>query len=262
LADETELRELFHPYDDAPQPPARVRCYSVDEILAEKTRALFERNGRARDVYDIVHLSREFKDAIQIAKAAYIARRKFEFKELGPPTVERILGQVEKETLVAAWNQQLRHQLPHLPPVETFLDDLRGALAWWLEPALAPAEPPAIPTPPSEQPVRRERFPVMATSGAPGRVGAPSARALGAPLDRIRYAARSRLCARVCYHGAARTVEPYALRLARTGNLLLYVYELDCDGRTTGEAKPLEVAEIEVAAVLDRPFRPRFRVEL
>ncbi len=31
-------------------------CYSINEIIAEKARAIAERNGRARDVYDIVNI--------------------------------------------------------------------------------------------------------------------------------------------------------------------------------------------------------------
>lgn len=252
--DEPELREVFHPYDDSPQPPPRVRCYSLNEILAEKTRALCEREGRARDVYDVVHLNREFKDAISAAKVADIARRKFAFKELDPPTVELILSHVDRDALAAAWNQQLRHQLPHLPPVETFFDELRSALAWWLEPTRAQDELPAIPTAPSEQAVPRDRFPAMASFGASSR--------LGAPLDLLRYAARNRLCAILGYHGIARTVEPYSLRLTETGNLLLYAYEIDRGGHPTHGLKAYRLAEIGDASVLDRPFVPRYRVEL
>ena len=52
IADEPALREVHHGYDDAIDPPPKVRCYSINELLAEKTRALVERQGRARDVYD------------------------------------------------------------------------------------------------------------------------------------------------------------------------------------------------------------------
>lgn len=40
-----QQREVFHGYSDAPSPPARVRCYSLNEVLAEKLRALVERSG-------------------------------------------------------------------------------------------------------------------------------------------------------------------------------------------------------------------------
>jgi hypothetical protein len=261
LADRTELRDVFHPYEDSPQPTPRVRCYSVDEILAEKTRALYERNGRARDVYDVVHLSREFKDAVNTTRAADIARRKFAYKGLEPPTVAAILARVDDATLTAAWDQQLRHQLPHLPPVATFLADLHDALAWWLEPERPLAELPPIATSPTEQVVARARFPTSAAPAALASYGAPPS-ALRDPLDWLRYSARNRLCARVVYEGVERLIEPYSLRRPATGNLLLYVYEIDRGDRPTRRVKALKVAEIGAVHITDRPFTPRFRVEL
>jgi predicted nucleotidyltransferase component of viral defense system len=60
LVDPPENRAVFHRYADIPGDAFGVACYSVNEILAEKTRALYERQGRARDVYDVVHISRSF----------------------------------------------------------------------------------------------------------------------------------------------------------------------------------------------------------
>ena len=64
IADTPQLREINHPYNDAMAPTPEVLCYSVNEILAEKSRALYERQGRARDVYDVVHLSRAFRESV------------------------------------------------------------------------------------------------------------------------------------------------------------------------------------------------------
>lgn len=61
IVDSADMREVFHLYSDAPSPSGKVRCYSVNEILAEKTRAISERQGRARDIYDIVNISRNFQ---------------------------------------------------------------------------------------------------------------------------------------------------------------------------------------------------------
>ncbi len=64
LVDPPDHRAVFHGYRDALEPAPRVACYSVNEVLAEKTRALYERRGRARDVYDVVHISRNFREEI------------------------------------------------------------------------------------------------------------------------------------------------------------------------------------------------------
>jgi hypothetical protein len=81
-------------------------------------------------------------------------------------------------------------------------------------------------------------------------------------MDRIRFAARNRLLALVEYHGVPRLVEPYSLRMPRTGNLLLYVYEVQ-RGASGGEGiKSFKVAELGNVKVIDRSYLPRFRVEL
>jgi predicted nucleotidyltransferase component of viral defense system len=262
LADHTDLRELFHPYCDAPTPTPRVRCYSVNEILAEKARALYERSGRARDVYDIVHLSRDFREAIDPRRAAGLATQKFRFKELPPPTVDLILARVESGTLRSDWEQQLRHQVPHLPVVDSFLGDLRGALAWWLEPEHAPIELAAIPSPATEHPVPRQYFPAASTGGRGLLQSRLPSQPLGDPLERIRFAARNRLCAEILYHGVVRIVEPYSLRHRSTGNTLLYGFELVRGGRPSHGIKAFKITEVQAARITDRPFTPRFLVQL
>lgn len=262
LADLPDLRELFHPYGDRWTPVPRVQCYSVNEILAEKSRALYERQGRSRDVYDIIHLSRDFREAINARVAANLAARKFGYKRLLPPTVDMILARVDPATLRADWEQQLRHQVPHLPPVEGFLADLPGALAWWLQPELAPRELAPISRAGDELPVPKQYFPAtMATTSGGGRGGVGLA-VPGGSMEQIRVAARNRLCAEFIYHGASRLVEPYSLRHARTGNLLFYGYELSRNGVPTATIKAYKVEEIASADITDRPFVPRFLVEL
>ena len=51
------LRPVGHDYRDALPPPGHVRCYSFEEVFAEKLRAMAERS-RPRDLYDIVSLFR------------------------------------------------------------------------------------------------------------------------------------------------------------------------------------------------------------
>src|SRR5665811_2391014 len=49
------MRPIQHLYADQLPKPATVRCYSLEEVYAEKIRAMGER-GRPRDHYDIVFL--------------------------------------------------------------------------------------------------------------------------------------------------------------------------------------------------------------
>lgn len=251
LATDPELREIHHPYPDQADPPARAKTYSLEEVLAEKSRALYERQGRARDVYDVVHLSRAFRDTIDRAKARQCVESKFAFKGIGAPTVAGIVGRIDQDVLKANWDHQLGHQLPALPPVDGFIDELEGALRWWLEPAAArpPAEP--VPAKSGETLVERVFFPSY-QSFAAGR----------SHLETVRFAARNRLCVRLGYHGHEQLVEPYSLRLPRTGNELLYVHERTKDGFPVEDIRAYKLDEIESAATTNIPFTPRWRVEL
>jgi predicted nucleotidyltransferase component of viral defense system len=269
IADTTVARSIFHAYGDALDPVPSANCYSVNEILAEKTRALYEREGRARDVYDLVHLSRNFRDAIDPQTASDVLRRKFAFKELPDPGVEMIIQRVDEDVLRGNWENQLAHQLPVLPPVESFLVELKDAVMWWLEPGNAAKPLPQVPMKDGEKPVPRQHFPRSARRH-PSRIGGGE-RLRGPPADlsygygamnRIRYAARNHLCAHVVYHGVRRVVEPYSLRYAKTGNTLLYVYERQRSGAPSGGIKAFKVDEVESATVSSQAFTPQYFVEL
>jgi predicted nucleotidyltransferase component of viral defense system len=262
LASSPDLRPLFHPYGDLDPSVSRVRCYSVDEILAEKSRALYERQGRARDVYDIIHLTRDFRESIDPTRTAELAVRKFQFKGLPSPTVDLILQRIETSTLRADWEQQLRHQVPHLPPVDGFLDDLPGALAWWLEPAHAPVELKPIAVGAGERPVPRQHFPTPSPIPDRAALAGQVPAGMGGALEQVRIAARNRLCAEIVYRGVTRLVEPYSLRHPSTGNTLLYAFELSRAGRSTEQVKAYNIVEVKTARITDRPFTPRFLVEL
>jgi predicted nucleotidyltransferase component of viral defense system len=249
VVDNPDLRQLYHGYPDAQKPPPRIRCYSINEILAEKTRALMQRKGRARDVYDLVNISRNFRDQIDPDRARKIAKEKFRFKDLPIPTVDGVMGFVDNGQLRAAWKEQLAHQIHQLPGVDSFLADLRDAIAWWLEPAQA----------------------VQKLAPMPAAVGRLADRTMYAdspwrnspsPMDRIRYAARSRLAAIVEYNGSKRLVEPYSLRYPATGNELLHVWEIEKDGQPVGAPRSYKTEEIISASVSGKEFRPRYAVEL
>lgn len=249
IVDEPAIREVHHGYDDAADPPARVRCYSINEILAEKTRALVERYGRARDVYDVVNISRNFRDEIDAETARQVAEKKFAFKGLANPTVDDVVEAIDEDLLKANWDHQLAHQLPILAPVETFTADLRDAIAWWLEPAVAKPALPSMPQATGSRP-SRPLFPTYSWRSAPSN------------LEQIRYAARNRLCALVTYNGVQRLVEPYSIRHPATGNQLLHVHEVQKNGRPSNKHKAFVTSKITSASVSNIPFSPRWFVEL
>lgn len=132
ITDAGDIRNVFHPYSDSPD-EIKIKCYSVNEILAEKTRAICERQGRARDIYDLVNIYRNFQDGVNIKAARKALKKKFDFIGIVNPTVKFILEKMDFELLKANWEAQLKHQVERLPPVESFLDDLKKTLLWLIE---------------------------------------------------------------------------------------------------------------------------------
>jgi predicted nucleotidyltransferase component of viral defense system len=251
-----EARAIFHGYADALEPPARVLCYSVNEIIAEKTRALYERQGRARDVYDVVNISRNFRHEIDSRAAKDILLKKFKFKDLPTPTTDVILSRIDADLLRQNWDQQLRHQLPALPPVDSFLDDLGNALRWWIDGIAVPEPLRPVSQQANEVVLPRERFAARYST----RARTPSMQ--GSAMNQLRFAARSHLCVALTYSGVTRIVEPYSLRTRGTGTLLLYAFEVRRGSGPGGGIKAFKVAEIQGVDVTTVPFQPRYAVEL
>ena len=76
-------------------------------------------------------------------------------------------------------------------------------------------------------------------------------------LERIRFAAANRLCVDVGYDGDVQRVEPYSLRKARGGNVVLYACEAgssECATYRTGG-----ISEVEVTR---QTFVPKYANEL
>jgi len=115
LARETVMRPIAHPYDDALPAPAKARCYSFEELFAEKLRAMGERS-RPRDLYDIVNLYRrpDLRLRGEEIRAALI--EKCESKDVSVPSFASIEASEFIVELESEWENMLGHQLPALPP--------------------------------------------------------------------------------------------------------------------------------------------------
>ncbi|HHA18459.1 MAG TPA: nucleotidyl transferase AbiEii/AbiGii toxin family protein [Methylophaga sp.] len=249
IEDTPQLRNLHHDYTDVSNPPPQILCYSINEVLAEKTRALVERNGRARDVYDVVNISRNFRVEINPQRTKDIANKKFQFKGLKTPSVEYIMDSIDNSVLRANWEHQLAHQINKLPPVDIFIDDLRDAIAWWLKPEIA--KPSLQPMPQaSGEIVPRSLFPKINWQTGP------------TAMYQVRYAARNKLCALISYHRSTRLVEPYSMRYPSTGNEILHVWELEKNGMPSDMHKSFKTHEIDSASISNHTFIPKWEVEL
>jgi predicted nucleotidyltransferase component of viral defense system len=241
ILDPPVRRAVHHAYPDAPASAACVQCYSLEELLAEKTRALVERT-RPRDLYDVEFVTANRLQEIDVAQARVLFAEKCRAKAFEPPSRDQIETKCRtSEELRAEWGNMLAHQLPLLPPIDDVLTRLADALAW-LGAAPAPAEPAVASGRPGEE--------LVAPAGVTywgGRV----------PVESLRFAGANRLRVAFEYHGKSRIAEPYSLRRAPSGKLLLYAWE-----RGGSNIKSFDVAEIVGLRPTTESFIPRFRVEL
>jgi len=237
-------RRVVHPYPDELPGAAVVRAYSFNELLAEKTRALLERS-RPRDLYDVVHLLENPPTELDITRTRELFVRKCGAKAIPVPTARGLIDAVRRdEELRSEWENMLGHQLPALPDLDGFLDRLPGLLAW-VDAAVGPqvARPlPAVVRAPSETPMLATGIRYWGS---------------GSSLETIRFAASNRLVMEFHYHGKVRRVEPYAVRQAQTGNILLYGWELASD-----QIKAYKLAEMTDVRVSRSVFVPRYAVEM
>jgi predicted nucleotidyltransferase component of viral defense system len=250
-------RSIFHPYPDEFPDGTAVSAYSLEELFAEKTRALHERT-RPRDLYDVVQLVENFAEAVDFASARVLFRRKCSTKGIVVPSSAVILAQVrESGELEADWKAMLAHQLPALPPLDGIRIRIPTVLAWIDEPAPVVAEPLVVPPAPIAVPP--PRLPRV-TARADEDVVAPAGVTFwgtASPLELARFAGANRLMIEFSYHGVHRSAEPYSLRRAGTGNLLLYAWE-----EAAGHVKAFKVGEISELAVTERNFIPKYSIEL
>lgn len=243
VIDDPDAREIFHPYPDPLPDGLTVLAYSFDEILAEKVRALYER-ARPRDLYDVVFLLRNQPEAFDLDHARAVFREKCKIKEISPPDTADFVAVVEASgELRSEWENMLAHQLPALPELDLLLAALPELLAW--------IEAPVVALPGASL----ERAPVPADT-EPVRAGGIRHWGGGAPLEVIRFAGANRLLVEFDYNGKHRIGEPYSLRRAGTGNLLLYAWETG-----TTHIKAFNVAKMMNVRPSGKGFTPRYRVE-
>ena len=104
-------QKVSHPYSDALKLENTIPCYKIEEVLAEKLRALIQRSYTApRDYYDIWYLSINFPDLDwKIIVDAF--HKKMKFKNLEFTGIEQLINPKSDKALKGAWKNSLGHQI-------------------------------------------------------------------------------------------------------------------------------------------------------
>ena len=210
-------------------------------------RALGDR-ARPRDLYDVVNLFRHGDMRPEAKAIAGILAKKCAFKGLDVPTLAAL--EKHREELQGDWGSMLGHQLPSLPPVGVFWDEL-PAVFTWMDSGQEPARLAAVPLAEGDIVVR-------APAGGLVIPGIASTQ----PLEIIRFAASNRLCVELDYTAedgrrSSRVIEPYSLRRTQAGDVILHAVRAD-----SGASRSYRVDRIRGAKATERAFAPRYEIEL
>ncbi|MBY0314741.1 MAG: nucleotidyl transferase AbiEii/AbiGii toxin family protein [Bdellovibrionales bacterium] len=238
---ESQKKKVDHPYSDEPKEGIFSQCYAFEEVIAEKVRALAQR-ARPRDVYDVVHFFRN-RNMINNPQLVFnVLKKKCAFKNIDVPTFAFIEKHEKLQELEGQWVNMLAHQLPNLPPLESFWKDIEPFFEWLYgslqEEKLVSAS----------KRVDEQVFQL-------GRVA--NAYNIDSVLQRIQFAAANRVCVKLKYSGKERTVEPLSFRRAQNGNRLFYGFEREAD-----HAKAYSLSKIEGVQVTNLPYSEKYPVEI
>ncbi len=240
-------RSVGHPYSDLPESGIAARCYAYEELFGEKVRALGERS-RPRDLYDVVNLFRHSEFRPAAPSILDVLRRKCEFKRIPLPSLASV--GVRAQELAADWANMLGHQLPALPPFESFWSVLPEFFDWLTGVGTIPGAIPEVLA--SIQAVAGEELyrPAVGVSRRQGVVGSSY-------IESIRFAGANRLRVDLGYQGSVRMIEPYSLRRSRAGDILVYAVK-----SVTGEARSYRLDRIQSVRITNEVFVPRYAIEL
>jgi len=122
-------RPVVHPYSDRPTPQSHIRCYPIEEVLAEKIRAMTER-GRPRDLYDVVHIYHHEELRLDVGIVRGVLAQKCDRRGLPFPTLELWASSPNRDELESAWAGMLGHQLPALPSLESVWNEVEAFFSW------------------------------------------------------------------------------------------------------------------------------------
>lgn len=239
-------RSVTHVYSDAPADGMAVQCYCFEEVFGEKVRALGER-ARPRDLYDVINLFRNGEFGAAAAVIRDVVRQKCVYKSVSFPNLEILT--TFRDELVGEWKNMLGHQLPALPPVESFWDALPEFFGW-LTSAATPVVLAAYPLAAGDR--------VLRVPAGAIRVPGTSSPA----IEAIRFAGSNRLCVDLDYvdetgRSSIRTIEPYSLRQTQAGDILLHAIRAD-----SGDHRSYRIDRIQGAGITNRTFVPQYEVEL
>lgn len=132
---------IIHDYEEPLE--AVIQTYSLEEIIAEKlravlqqTRALRERGwarSRARDYYDIWRILRNYRSQLALTDFASLLNEKCVVREVGYSSPEDFFPQEMLSYVTERWSDSLGPLVEDLPDYEDVINELRPEVRHMLE---------------------------------------------------------------------------------------------------------------------------------
>jgi len=239
-------RKVEHAFSDLPENGIHILSYSLEEVFAEKTRALVQRL-RPRDLYDVIHFYRRQDLKPDKGLVQSTLKSKCDLRGIPVPTIEMIETHDNRAALESEWENQLKHQLPVLPPFGEFLAELPLVLNWIN----------------GEEIEKKEPLTVSASGEAEGVIQSEAVQSMVIPgigasmMEKIRFAAANRLLVQLGYGNDTREIEPYAFARSSEGNLLLRAIK-----SPSGDSRTYRWDRIQSIEVTPKAFQPSYEIEI
>ncbi|OGO93277.1 MAG: hypothetical protein A3F10_04450 [Coxiella sp. RIFCSPHIGHO2_12_FULL_42_15] len=132
LVESPVRKSIYQPYSDA-NFNFQVQTYCIEEIFAEKLRALVERM-RPRDLYDIIHLFNDSRWSPDRERVLAALKQKCAFKAVEVPTLALVNAMPGKSDLMADWENMLAHQISELGSPGYYWEKLPIVFNWLYNP--------------------------------------------------------------------------------------------------------------------------------
>lgn len=127
MVNKPDVRKIHHPYSDTK--PMQIQTYSMEEIFAEKLRALVERL-RPRDLYDVIHLHNDTRWKPDRKTVLATLKKKCAFKGVSVPTMAVLNSGGKLNEMIEEWDSMLAHQIAGLDPYEHYWEQLPEVFEW------------------------------------------------------------------------------------------------------------------------------------
>lgn len=129
-----DLRPLIHDYEESLH--VNIRCYKLEEIVAEKLRCLLQtqkkllargwNRPRARDYYDLWRLLTTFDRKIDKTLVPSLLEQKCAHRDVGYSCVDDFFTKELMNEARTHWNSNLRPFVSQLPSCDIVIEDLKG----------------------------------------------------------------------------------------------------------------------------------------